>query len=685
MDSDSDIEVVPSGSKSTQPESSQAAKQPQKKTSIIRKQQTEKPPPRNVLRKKLPSLSPDPLAKILSQAALATRLAPSQSPDTREEKIADRATGKSAIRSTSRLPSPSPDPFEEKTTKRSDVKKGKSVARVPLLSPDPFEHKTDQRAAVKSGKSVARVPSLSPDPSVEKTLKRSAGKSLSPIGSFKDNGRSAKRVNQSAPIPRDLPESSSTHVNQSASVPIDLHDSSLSPVVPSPPASPQHSSPPSSPALPEPLQFSPMRGNDPHRETAQGPSRNRSKSPSNLIPSQSSLHSNPAPISKSTATRIEKQAQAAQARLLREAKKAAKEKEKMDNRLQREANKLTLNRKETVAEVQMFIPKSLQKSKLHPMTKACEVLEQRIASTEGCMMKQPVEIDDEASEPKGVVRWVRTSTKEWDEDRGIFIPLGVGVTKDTSEPTVLVVWTGKEVDEVIAAGNGQLTKKVQAIKSSFPDDQLFIVIYGLETILRAERRMEDARVSQDARAKLAAQRNEPMPGPSRSKKNSSLPHNGRDAILRELEMMKILTKAFVIRVEDKNEFANWLWEMTMEIGVRPYKSRKQELKSALRLEMGGNKGANHEDTYIKMLSSMTRVTENEAKGIVAKFPTLKSLYRAWEQGIQRHGLPWAEDMLVGCSKTNPVTSVNAPRKIGKVTSKRIFEIMYQTRNGDAVL
>ncbi|PLW37390.1 hypothetical protein PCASD_09903 [Puccinia coronata f. sp. avenae] len=428
MDSDSDIEVVPSGSKSTQPESSQAAKQPQKKPSIIRKQQTEKPPPRNVLRKKLPSLSPDPLAKILSQAVLATRLAPSQSPDTREEKIADRATGKSAIRSTSRLPSPSPDPFEEKTTKRSDVKKGKSVARVPLLSPDPFEHKTDQRAAVKSGKSVARVPSLSPDPSVEKTLKRSAGKSLSPIGSFKDNGRSAKRVNQSAPIPRDLPESSSTHVNQSASVPIDLHDSSLSPVVPSPPASPQHSSPPSSPALPEPLQFSPMRGNDPHRETAQGPSRNRSKSPSNLIPSQSSLHSNPAPISKSTATRIEKQAQAAQARLLREAKKAAKEKEKMDNRLQREANKLTLNRKETVAEVQMFIPKSLQKSKLHPMTKACEVLEQRIASTEGCMMKQPVEIDDEASEPKGVVRW------------------------DTSEPTVLVVWTGKEVDEVICGG-----------------------------------------------------------------------------------------------------------------------------------------------------------------------------------------------------------------------------------------
>lgn len=62
-----------------------------------------------------------------------------------------------------------------------------------------------------------------------------------------------------------------------------------------------------------------------------------------------------------------------------------------------------------------------------------------------------------------------------------------------------------------------------------------------------------------------------MPGVSRPKSGTSLPRNSRDKILRELEMMKILTKAFVIRVEEKNEFANWLWEMTMEIGVRPYK------------------------------------------------------------------------------------------------------------------
>ncbi|KAI9628647.1 hypothetical protein H4Q26_017998 [Puccinia striiformis f. sp. tritici PST-130] len=107
----------------------------------------------------------------------------------------------------------------------------------------------------------------------------------------------------------------------------------------------------------------------------------------------------------------------------------------------------------------------------------------------------------------------------------------------------------------------------------------------------------------------------------------------------------------------------------MEIGVRPYKSRKQELKSALRLEVSGTKGTNNEDTYIKMLSSLTRVTENEAKGIVSKFPTIKSLYQSWERGIEKNGLAWAEDMLIGCSKSNAMTAVNTNRKIGKLLLK----------------
>lgn len=395
-------------------------------------------------------------------------------------------------------------------------------------------------------------------------------------------------------------------------------------------------------------------------------------------------YSNSAPQSKSALSRIEKQAKAAEARSAREAKKAAKEAERLQHRLMREANKLSLNRKETVSEVRMWVPQSIKKSKLHPLTKALEVLEERISSSEGCAMHKPGEIDDDDSEPRGVIRWIRTTNKEWNEEQGIFIPLGVGQTKESSEPTVLVVWTGKEVDETIASGPNQLMNKARAIKAHYPQDQLFIVISGLETILRAEKKRDDAAITNEARARLASQLNEPD-YLSSSKYTNRLPKSSRDKILKELEILKISTKAFVIRVEDKNEFANWLWEMTLEIGVRPYKSRKQELKSALRLEISGSKGTNHEDTYIKMLSSLTRVTENEAKGIVSKFPTLKILYNSWERGIEQHGLQWAEEMLIGCSKSNSITGTNANRKIGKVTSKRIFDIMYKVKNGDACL
>lgn len=42
-------------------------------------------------------------------------------------------------------------------------------------------------------------------------------------------------------------------------------------------------------------------------------------------------------------------------------------------------------------------------------------------------------------------------------------------------------------------------------------------------------------------------------------------------------------------------------------------------------------GKDLQDTYIKMLASLPRVTEAIAKGIVAEYPTVRSLYEAYER------------------------------------------------------
>ncbi|MBW0479608.1 hypothetical protein O181_019323 [Austropuccinia psidii MF-1] len=405
----------------------------------------------------------------------------------------------------------------------------------------------------------------------------------------------------------------------------------------------------------------------------------------------------------------EKALKAAEAKLAREAKKAAIAKEKEENRLKRQANKLTLNRKQTVAEVRMYIPKSLSKSKLHPLVKACEILEERIRTTEGCKMNLPGQFDDGLVEPKGLVRWIRTSNKEWDEGRELFIPLESGRTIETQEPTVVAVWGGQEVSEMVQAGSNELIKRVQSIQSYHQDDQIFVIIFGLEAIFKSERRSKERRLRDEIRKELLDRNLESHPAEISARQSVNQPslnnHNEsgerrREEILKELEKVKILCKCFIIRVEDRKEFGNWLWEMTMEIGVRPYKSRRQDLRSDLRLEIGGQKSVKNHEIYERILkiclmrgggpSGNSMSWEEQVRGIVKKFGSLKKLYTAWESLIEREGIESAEKMLIGCleessGRNRAGESNRATKKIGKVNSKRIFDILYGTKDGETYI
>ncbi|POW00416.1 hypothetical protein PSTT_13156, partial [Puccinia striiformis] len=734
MDSDSDIEIVPT--KSTKPSASQA---PPKKI----------PRPRRVAATKLPSLSPVPVPKVLKRPAGNSIDASAPADTDRDHRRSSKRTHQSASippdppqSSLSPLPS-SPDPQEPS---HSPATRGRPnpTNLSPIGSPQaeddhgsrmscptspPLKKGTPSQAVIELGSSPLSAcdPSSSYAQPRIPIQKNTTQRSSSPLSDLSSKSPKNDNTGESGPSARSDKSASALRKKSQINPPTDSDSSdALSDLgsifgVSKPglkPQKPQQSYYQLSQVYYDVTQQLPrfriLSGNNktlprshtaPHKadelrnavDKGKGKAKqsvetplssidageenqlsapelddfnfNRDPSPHDRSPSgPSSRHPSPppAPVNKTTANRIEKQAQAAQARLLREPKRLPRKKRSTTTASNERQNKLTLNRKETVSEVRMYVPKSLKKSKMHPFAKACEVLRKGSRRRRMC--------DESTSEPKGVVRWVRTATKEWDEDRGIFIPLGSGNSKETSEPTVLVVWTGKEVDEVIASGADQLMKKLKLSSHIIHKTRsLFIVISGLETILRAEKRNEDTMITNEARERLAIQRNESNPSTiNRTKSKTNLFKNSRDKILKELEVLKIITKAFVIRVEDKNEFANCY-------------GNDYGNWSALRLEVSGTKGTNNEDTYIKMLSSLTRVTENEGKGIVSKFPTIKSLYQSWERGIEKNGLAWAEDMLIGCSKSNAMTAVNTNRKIGKVTSKRIFDIMFNSKNGDAAV
>lgn len=150
---------------------------------------------------------------------------------------------------------------------------------------------------------------------------------------------------------------------------------------------------------------------------------------------------------------------------------AMKAQANLESKQMREANKLTTNRKDTVAEVCLHLPSSVMQTKDHPLVNAVQVLRTRIEGEEDCKMVPPVEADDTAEEEsvRGLTKWVRTSVKTWDETAGHYLPCE---KRTELEPTVLVVWKAKELDDLIASGPLALLKRAQAIRSHFPTEQV---------------------------------------------------------------------------------------------------------------------------------------------------------------------------------------------------------------------
>lgn len=108
----------------------------------------------------------------------------------------------------------------------------------------------------------------------------------------------------------------------------------------------------------------------------------------------------------------------------------------------------------------------------------------------------------------------------------------------------------------------------------------------------------------------------------------------------------------IVSVDKASEAADWLEQLTFDVGQKPYQCvplpspslplalltpspSKRRLKHSHVALLGTSEdkvqsGKDLQDTYIKLLASLPKVTEPVAKGIVAEYPTLRELYEAWE-------------------------------------------------------
>ncbi|KAM0754531.1 hypothetical protein T439DRAFT_284843, partial [Meredithblackwellia eburnea MCA 4105] len=120
--------------------------------------------------------------------------------------------------------------------------------------------------------------------------------------------------------------------------------------------------------------------------------------------------------------------------------------------------------------------------------------------------------------------------------------------------------------------------------------------------------------------------------------------------------LQVQTKCFIIHVEKEDEAVEWLHQITMDIGFKPYQRRKNLHLAALgTFDEKVTSGKDLEDTFVKMLSSLKGVTESEARGIVAYYPTMRDLYEGWDKA---GGEQAKREMLCGIPVSPPPISLS---------------------------
>ncbi|GAA6049782.1 hypothetical protein JCM3770_002158 [Rhodotorula araucariae] len=287
---------------------------------------------------------------------------------------------------------------------------------------------------------------------------------------------------------------------------------------------------------------------------------------------------------------------------------------------------------------------------------ACDVECPEVPRAGVCALEDVVE---------GAVRWTRVCDRVWSEERRMFLPLQDGEQIVVEEDSRLVFLTALELSTHVA--NGTLSAHIAALQARLaPHVNLFVLVYGLATLFRDMERARQEAYRNSVRADGAGER---------AVKPAGIGANqpGKDDLELELMRVQIQSRCMIVSVDKVSEAVDWLEQLTFDVGQKPYQRLKHSHVSLLgSAEDKVASGKDLQDTYIKMLAALPKVTEPVAKGIVAEYPTLRALYEAWAAcSDEKH----RREMLVGIGRGRNLDGTATHRAIGKDLSAAIYRIM----------
>ncbi|KAJ7677690.1 hypothetical protein DFH06DRAFT_1033270 [Mycena polygramma] len=354
------------------------------------------------------------------------------------------------------------------------------------------------------------------------------------------------------------------------------------------------------------------------------------------IPRKSTVSSSSKAARKPRKTEEEKAAakaakaqEAAQRKAQKAAEKASKAAEitrlKAEKKDYMAANKLVHDKKTTLEKMELVFPPALRDSDLIREFRA-HVAQYKMSVTVS---------DRNILRGYDIFSWQRTMTAEYD-------PVGrewQAVQAHTrTEGTYLVYMKADELARCIHDEDGvkSVVRRVRQERGS--KAQIFLMVVGLTGYFR---------------------------------RKSGIRYT-KDEIERALAALQMAEHAHLLYVDNVADAVTRLYDLSADLGIKPYKLIERS-HLPFCSDIRQRTGTTQADTWEKMLGQVHRLTTHGASGIAKDFPTLNSLFQAYEQAPDAR----ARDLMVaGCMISHRVDGVANGRLVNNALSQVVGTVMY---------
>jgi crossover junction endonuclease EME1 len=274
-----------------------------------------------------------------------------------------------------------------------------------------------------------------------------------------------------------------------------------------------------------------------------------------------------------------------------------------------------------------------------------------------------------------IIKWKRKVTAAWDDELCAFMPISERIQ---DESFLLIYFDITEFIKLIKDDN--LSDNINRFQRTFSEKKLIVLIEGYENYCRKRKTQINRNFTNAVRLGIEEYDVEDTRTTTASTKKKKKNHE-QEPDLEEMEekllWLQVIAKCLIIHTKDIEDTAEMIGILSTDIATIPYKNRNCDLNFWAEGQV--RVGTNFNDTWLRMLQEIQFVTEPVARGIISVYPTVKSLYNAYNKCITREE---AESLLTYVE----ISSIGSAQRrcINKPLSKRIYEIFMGT-NPDYII